>query len=153
MEKKEKKSEWIKIISVWQLMKSLMDKKWIPRWDNRIVHAVYDIRHKMIWLYEDDWKEYFELVSKKSLRELVSTDSWLWQFVCENKMIPYDEDWYTWYERTKDYYDDFENSNSKMLDLAIDNWYEYRVIESALKDESELEQFLLDNIKVWNEQL
>jgi len=78
MEKKEKKAEWIKIISVWQLMKSLMDKKWIPRWDNRIVRAIYDRRHKMIWLYEDDWKEYFELVSKKSLRELVSTDSWLW---------------------------------------------------------------------------
>lgn len=26
--------------------------------------------------------------------------------------------------------------------------YEYRLIESALKDESELEQFLLDNIKI-----
>ena len=26
--------------------------------------------------------------------------------------------------------------------------YQYRIIESALKDESELEQFLLENIKV-----
>jgi hypothetical protein len=26
--------------------------------------------------------------------------------------------------------------------------YEYRLIESSLKDESELEQFLLDNIKI-----
>lgn len=90
---------------------------------------------------------------RKSTRQLVSKESWLWQFVCENKMIPYDEDWYTWYERTKDYYDDFENSNSKMLGLAIDNWYEYRLIESALKDESELEDFLLQNIKVWNKTL
>ena len=35
-----------------------------------------------------------------------------------------------------------------MLDLAIDNRYEYRLIESSLKDESELEDFLLSNIKV-----
>jgi hypothetical protein len=33
-----------------------------------------------------------------------------------------------------------------------DEWdYEYYLIESALKDESELEEFLLSNIKVWNE--
>ena len=133
--KKEKKAEWIKIISVWQLMKSLMDKKWIPRWYKEIVRAVYDRRHKMIWLYEDDWKEYLELVSKKSLRELVSTDSWLWQFVCENKMQkerpPYNRDsdtyWFTIQE------------------------YQYRLIESSLKDESELEEFLLSNIVIKDE--
>lgn len=62
-------------------------------------------------------------------------------------MIPYDEDWYTWYERTKDYIDDFENS-WEMLDLQIDNGYEYRLIETALLDENDIEQFLLDNIKI-----
>ena len=124
-----KKSEWVKIISVWQLMESLMDKKWIPRWDKEIVRAVYDRRHKMIWLYEDDWKEYFELVSKKSLRELVSTDSWLWQFVCDNRMVEY-----------KNYWVDTE--------IWQDEQYQYRLIEASLKDESELEDFLLNSIKL-----
>ena len=127
--KEEKKAEWVKIISVWQLMKSLMDKKWIPRWDKEIVRAVYDRRHKMIWLYEDDWKEYFELVSKKSLRELVSTDSWLWQFVCDNRMVEY-----------KNYWVDTE--------IWQDEQYQYRLIEASLKDESELEDFLLNSIKL-----
>ena len=137
MEKKEKKAEWIKIISVWQLMKSLMDKKWIPRWDNRIVRAIYDRRHKMIWLYEDDWKEYFELVSKKSLRELVSTDSWLWQFVCENGMV--DNLCETRYWRNYFELDEIEYNQPD---------YQYWVIESSLKDESELEDFLLNSIKL-----
>lgn len=126
-----KESEWIKIISVWQLMKSLMDKKWIPRWYKEIVRAVYDRRHKMIWLYEDNWKEYFELVSKKSLRELVSIDSWLWQFVCENGMIK------------KPDIDRWE----------IHNWDNPRhwIVESALCDEDKLEDFLLTNINIeWN---
>jgi hypothetical protein len=126
MKKKEKKSEWM---TIWKLIKNLMDKKWIPRWDNRIVRAVYDVRHKIIWLYEDDWKEYFELVSKKSLRELVSTDSWLWQFVCENRMVEHRNYW---------------------IDTEIwqDEQYKYRLIESALCDEDKLEEFLLENIKL-----
>ena len=139
MEKEEKKAEWVKIISVWQLMKSLMDKKWIPRWYKEIIRAVYDRRHKMIWLYEDDWKEYFELVYKKSLRELVSTDSWLWQFVCENGMVKFKQEVYSKCIIGKQWDANDYKTYSRL---------EYRIIESALCDEDKLEDFILDNIKV-----
>ena len=147
--KKEKKADLEQMLA--KLLNDLLRMWWKPFNRDKTLHInCYDkckwLNYK--WIHLDGW---FMNEESRTLRELVSIDSWLWQFVCENGMIPYDEDWYTWYERTKDYYDDFENSNSKMLDLAIDNRYEYRLIESSLKDESELEDFLLQNIKVWNE--
>ena len=78
----------------------------------------------------------------RTLRELVSVDSGLWQFVCENGMV---------------------NTNDSPEENAINYWrynkkdltewwymrnYQYRLIESSLKDESELEDFLLQNIKI-----
>ena len=72
---------------------------------------------------------------KKSFRELVSKESNLWQFVCENKFYKdYNEDSGTYWDST----------------MKIYNYrdYQYWLIESSLKDESELEQFLLSNIKV-----
>ena len=139
--KEEKKAEYE---TIWQLMKGLRDKWWIPRWYKGIVRAVYDRRHKMIWLYEDDWKEYLELVSKKSLRELASTDSWLWQFVCDNGMVKHEvyEDIQSW-----------EHTTAEHSDFWYTSWdnYEFYLIESALKDESEIEDFLLSNIVIKDE--
>ena len=57
-----------------------------------------------------------------SLRDLVSKWSWLWQFVCENGMV------------------DMENKRPAN--------YQYRLIESSLKDENELEDFLLNSISL-----
>lgn len=107
------------MMTIWQLMKNLRNKGWIPRWYNEVIHTVYDKKHKMIWLYKEG-KKLLELVYKKSLRDLCSKSSLLWQFVCENGMVK----------------------------NVINTEYTYRLIESALKDESELEQFLLDNIKI-----
>lgn len=59
---------------------------------------------------------------RPSLRQIVSKESWLWQFVCEDRLIEPDH--------MKQY-----------------NWYEYRITQSALCDEDKLEKFLLDNIK------
>ena len=75
------------------------------------------------------------------LRQLTSKESGLWQFVCENWMIKHEvyEDIQSWEHTTADHSDFWYTS--------WDN-YEYRLIESALKDESELEDFLLSNIKV-----
>lgn len=83
-----------------------------------------------------------------SLRELVSKESWLWQFVCENGMIKNANDYswelYNWghwqYEVYKNWYEWWKRWEQ------VD--YEYRLIESALKDEDELDKFLLDNIKI-----
>ena len=81
-----------------------------------------------------------------NFRELVSKESWLWQFVCENGMVKEgDVKNFVWtrYEHTW-----FEPQYP-----LVHKWNsaEYRLIESSLKDESELEEFLLSNIKIWNE--
>lgn len=64
--------------------------------------------------HEDKWCD---------LRQLTSKESWLWQFVCENGMVYYNDE-------------------------SIYSPTEFRIIESALTDESELEDFLLSNIKI-----
>ena len=69
-----------------------------------------------------------------SIRELVSKESWLWQFVCQNELYPP-------YIQHRWFRDRPENW------LQIHD-YRYWLIESALRGELELERFLLDNIKV-----
>lgn len=123
-------------MTIWQLMKNLRDKWRIPRWYNEVIHTVYDKKHKMIWLYKE-WKKYLELVYKKSLREIVSIESWLWQFVCENGMVEH-------IDKDRRHHNEW---NLKDM-VYFDDDYEYRLIESALCDEDKLEQFLLENIKV-----
>ena len=75
------------------------------------------------------------------MRYLVSKESWLWQFVCENGMVKHEvyEDIQSWEHTTADHSDFWYTS--------WDN-YEFYVIESSLKDESELEDFLLNSIKL-----
>ena len=84
-----------------------------------------------------------------SIRELVSKESWLWQFVCENRMTKKMEKnprgiWINSWSKSA-----YEKCPVYTMEKA-----EYRLIESALCDEEDLEKFLLDNIKIeWNEQL
>lgn len=88
------------------------------------------------------WKSIAELTeTEKNVRLLTSLSSWLWQFVCENGMIQkenhervYDVSWWEYWVDCKA--------------QIISREPEYRLIESALKDESELESFILDNIKI-----
>lgn len=129
------------VVSIWQLMKNLRDKWWIPRWYNEVIHTVYDKKHKMIWLYKEG-KKYLELVYKKSLRDLCSKESWLWQFVCENGMVG---DWklkHNWVSQVEWWLD--VDCRKKITPSD----YQYRLIESTLCDEDKLEQCLLENIKV-----
>ena len=75
------------------------------------------------------------------LRQLTSKESWLWQFVCENKLrnpIGWDYHWKQWLPEEM-----FDEENDYSCDSP-----EYRIIESALKDEDELDNFLIDNIKI-----
>ena len=80
--------------------------------------------------------------SPTSLRELVSLESWLWQFACENEFIKNTEalpdticgwyiDWDTWYDT-----------------IANQDNYEFRLLESALLPEEELGEFLVENIVI-----
>jgi hypothetical protein len=131
-------------MTIWQLMKNLRAKWWIPRWYNEVIHTVYDKKHKIIWLYKE-WKEYLELVYKKSLRELCSKESWLWQYVCENHLYIY-----KMWENKNFIQDHFKNEYNE---CCYQYWwdkscYEYYLLESALCDEDKLEEFLLNSIKL-----
>jgi len=128
MERKEKKAD------LEQLLNSLIEKGGKPFGRNYCKYenwCLYYIVHTEdgIW---SEWRYWI------SLRELTSKESWLWQFVCENGMIKENND-----VRIKNYQWDNECDTNCCYDD-----YEYRLIESALKDESELEDFLLSNIKV-----
>ena len=115
-----------------QLLNSLIEKGWKP-------FGEYD-RIMAIWRY--NWKRVFDFgvlwEVEYSIRELVSKESWLWQFVCENKL----ENPKEWKQRT-----DLDEDGREYVKYST-KFDEYRLIESSLKDESELEDFLLQNIKV-----
>ena len=147
MEKEEKKA------GLEQLLNSLIEKGWKPfgnkkikdaktaRWNinllNEEVNKVSKFKDKVAFT---NWVLIFDEIN---LRELVSKESWLWQFVCENGMIKkeWNSEWAIIYpnERTGDY----QKCHSYC------KWQsEYWILESALKDESELEDFLLNSIKL-----
>ena len=102
---------------MWELLQKLEDLWWKPY-----------------------WKSIAELTeTEKNVRLLTSLSSWLWQFVCENKMV----------KKLWDNFKYFYNSRDNKSTLRYyEDRYKYWLLESALKDESELEKFLLDNIKI-----
>ena len=123
-------------MSMEELLNKLIEKGWKPfgMWKKRKVFARWD--KTVSFSYQDDeWIEFYTYL----IRDVVSKESWLWQFVCENKLWKdIDEEKY-WHKKTP-----------KMSELRSYDYHfeEYRLIESALQDESKLEDFLLDNIKV-----
>lgn len=127
-------------MTIWQLMKNLRDKWWIPRWYNEVIHTVYDKKHKMIWLYKEG-KEFLILVYKKSLRDLCSKESNLWQFCVDHDIIDYSKVRAYWisYAPLKKWgaweMQNYDNVHRLLWDCAS-------------LDENKLEQFLLDNIKI-----
>ena len=125
-------------MTIWQLMKNLRDKWWIPRWYNEVIHTVYDKKHKIIWLYKEG-KEYLELVYKKSLRDLCSKESWLWQFCIDNWMV----------RKNTMYYCYWNTKSMREFTYTYDDVV-FWILQSSMINEYSLEQFLLDNIKVWN---
>ena len=88
------------------------------------------------------FKTYIDFITKKwassptSLRELVSLESGLWQFVCRNKL-----------------YKKQENFREDVYKTQLNTWWfahnhQYRLLESSLIPEEELGEFLVDNIKL-----
>ena len=72
-----------------------------------------------------------------TLRDLVVLESWLWQFVCRNKL--------------------YKQSNKKFRESVSKVWsntwwfahnYQFRLLESALIPEEELSKFLVENIVI-----
>lgn len=114
-----------------QLLNSLIEKGWEPMWYE--AKFVEQQKNWKIHIYCSHW--YYSWY-RETLRTLTLKESWLWQFVCENKLIKKDR--FTWMISPDPLWEYQYNYTD----------YRYRLIESALKDESELEQFLLDHIKV-----
>ena len=76
------------------------------------------------------------ITDELSLRELVSKESWLRQFCCENKLVKEDCSSIELYIISEWYW------------IMTDSYYQFWLMMCSLKDESELEKFLLDNIKI-----
>ena len=73
------------------------------------------------------------------LRWLVSLESWLWQFVCENELYKEDDCW------------EWRFTFDGVRFFYYKSIPKFRLLESALIPEEELGKFLIDNIKVeWN---
>lgn len=133
------------MLAVEQLLNKLIEKGWKPfgweYYDRFIIESNWDMC--FWWKYPwTDWKSAFDYnYDYFNIREIVSIDSGLWQFVCKNKLLKH---WvYTgakWQRRKK--YDNYWNTDIQVYKP------EYRIIESALCKEDKLEQFILDNIKV-----
>ena len=93
------------------------------------------------------FKTYIDFITKKwassptSLRELVSLESGLWQFVCDRSLLKS-----IWKSRAKEPSMSALGFKSEVLALSFEP--EYRLLESALVPEEELGQFLVENIKV-----
>ncbi len=130
-----------------ELLNNLIEKGWKPRgktWIDERDWFVYMNKWQCIRLHK--WIQANNMLCwEYNLRELVSKESWLWQFVCEDRLVKKEWEYRAkrrhlhWWEHDEDVYHDISYTK---------NDYEYYIIESTLKDESELEEFLLDNIKI-----
>ena len=124
-----------------ELLNKLIEKGWKPRWFECVEDNGKSIRYhkRRIWFYhKKEYKLWAERPEEDyTLRWLVSKESWLWQFVCENDL-------------QKQTYTRWENRNTVLEKNYIFDCDDttYRLIESALTDEDKLEDFILSNIKV-----
>lgn len=112
-----------------------MIKKWWKPW-GRIIEKIRPWGDRQIFLdysSEDTTnREYY-----KNYRELVSMESWLWQFVCQNKLLSDKVD-------LQDYIED----SFWFRRCPRDSNWSYRLMRVAFVAEGDLPQFLIENIKV-----
>lgn len=123
-----------------ELLNKLIEKGWKPRWNQpeeslKKKLKVERYNRKPVTIVIKRPRRFID--EYYSFRELFSKESWLWQFVCKNGMTK-SETW-VWVNAVDGMY----------KEILINQYdYRYRLIESSLKDESELEEFLLQNIKI-----
>lgn len=121
-----------------QLLNKLIEKGWKPFGREKKELKFVDIWKEMLL----EWGENYYCSKWYSYRELVSKESNLRQFVCKNGMINNEKLTHTRISQVEWWLD------VNCVRKTTSSNYEYRLLESALKDESELEEFLLSNIKV-----
>lgn len=128
-----------------ELLNKLIEKGWKP-FDMEATRIEYRWWPEFLLRYKwrnKNWEGW-------NVRNLVSKESGLWQFVCENGMLNKKR----WSNRvrleTSSVWNYIEIWTWEDYGWKFDSDYEYRLIESALCDEDKLEDFILDNVKVWN---
>jgi len=124
-----------------ELLNKLIRKGWNPFgwYKHSTPRESCNVYWRYITFHCNDWDyDYPDYKSQDyNIRELVSKESWLWQFVYDN-----------WYNQEKKEYREWYTKYNMKAEYWDTNDYEYYIIESALCNEEDLEQFLLDNIKV-----
>lgn len=122
-----------------KLLNSLIQRGWKP-WGEKSKKII--IRSSRIFVYNSEW---YINPEGKHIRSIVSLESRLWQFVCDEQLCKLPE--YIDAQWCKTVEDDIENEKD-VAHILTEYDYRYRLLESALIPEKELAQFLLDNIKV-----
>ena len=123
------------------LFNSLLDK-WRKPFDMEFTKFHHISKNGAIFFYK--WKKHHEW--SRNVRDFVSKESLLRQFVCNHWLINTDDKW----ERIKNFRFDWAWWISLDWQFYFRE-YQYRLIESALRSEDELEEFLLQNIKIQNQ--
>jgi hypothetical protein len=126
-----------------ELLNKLIEKGRVPFGDEKIhsfeiIYVTWKIRN----IIAKRWR--WQINKHYSIRDICSKSSWLWKFVCENKLYNSNNRWY-WGKNVTIVWE------YPTLDWDENIWYreyQYYLIESALCDEDNLEQFLLNNIKI-----
>ena len=124
-----------------ELLNKLIQMWWNVFWREKKSDEQYEY-------YKDEKTFYFfwnydkygvpQNIKRYSLRELVSKESGLWQFVCDKWLVGM----YEWR-----YWQNIFPLDSKEYDYTD---YQYWILESSLIDVDKLEKFLIDNIEIWN---
>lgn len=78
-----------------------------------------------------------------TIRDLAVLESWLWQFVCNNKLYKEtNKSWESW---------GVSVNSVNVVEFCSCSLPQFRLLESALLPEEELGKFLVDNIIItWN---
>lgn len=119
-----------------ELLNKLIGKGRVPFGDKRITNVNWQMQY--VWTYNwVFWSNHNAVQFWKSTRELVSIESWIWQFCIENWMVKKNTMYYSyWNTRTR------REFIYKYDDVVF--W----MLESSMTNEDNLGQFLLDNIKI-----
>ena len=120
------------------LLNSLIQRGWKPWGIKRFVEVLIS------WTTVTFFTEK-SVASHTSLRSIVSLESGLWQFVCDEQLCKLPE--YIDAQWCKTVEDDIENEKD-VAHILTEYDYRYRLLESALIPEKELGKFLIDNIKL-----
>jgi len=121
-----------------QLLNSLIKRWRVPFGESRIEEINRAEQYAWNW----NWCCWGGAMQRrKSTRQIVSKESWLWQYACENELVPKEN-----HERVYDvsWWEDWVNCKVQIISREP----EYRFIETSLKNEDGLEQFLLNSIKL-----